>query len=184
MTEEKLEQIKKNIAFNLGMAGAVNRISNDIVQEILREETELYEACKGLLSYQKNAEKVFEADKKKIEELELSLSGSTFCYDEEEHKELQQENKQLKEEIKKYQKELEKADSITQSCIFQGKEESGISFRNCLNMITEYKTRIAKAIEYIENNTELDYLEYRSCYKEIVESKKILEILKGDSNGN
>ena len=57
-----------------------------------------------------------------------------------------------KKEIEKYQLELEKADSITQSCIFQGKQESEISFRNCLNKMTDYKTRIDTAIEYIEKH--------------------------------
>lgn len=51
------------------------------------------------------------------------------------------------EEIKDYQKELEKADSITQSCIFAGKENSEKSFRNCLNKLTDYKSIIDKALE-------------------------------------
>ena len=156
MTEEKLEQIKKNIAFNLGMAGAVNRISSDIVQEILREETELYEACKGLLSYQKNTEKVFEADRKKIEELELSLSGSTFCYDEEEHKELQQENKQLKELVYK--------------------DNTGALIIT-LNKEMELEERIDKAIEY--NNHLIEHAKY---HLNLGHLKKMNKILKGDSN--
>lgn len=98
---------------------------------------------------------------------------------------LQQENKQLKEEIKKYQKELEKADSITQSCIFQGKKESGISFRNCLNKMTDYKTRIDKAIELEE---EIMYLANKvAITTQNVEVKAvrdrledIFEILKGE----
>ena len=85
--------------------------------------------------------------------------------------ELQQENKQLKEEIKRYQKELEKADSITQSCIFQGEEESGISFRNCLNKMVEYKTKIDKAIEYLEQP-------YRDNFD--FSKAMLLEILKGE----
>ena len=34
------------------------------------------------------------------EELKLQLKGTTFCYDEEEHKRLQEENKELKKQLK------------------------------------------------------------------------------------
>lgn len=57
---------------------------------------------------------------------------------------LQQENKQLKEE-------LQKADSITQSCIFEGKEESTINFRECLNTLALYKEVIEEVREYATN---------------------------------
>ena len=55
---------------------------------------------------------------------------------------LQQENQQLKEE-------LQKADSITQSCIFEGKEESTISFRECLNKLELYKEVIEEVKDRI-----------------------------------
>lgn len=45
---------------------------------------------------------------------------------------LQQENKELKEE-------LQKADSITQSCIFNGKKESELNFRQSLNLVKELR---------------------------------------------
>lgn len=81
---------------------------------------------------------------------------------------IKEENKQLKKEIKEYQEELSKADSITQSCIFNGAKESAISYRKCLNELDKYKSlyqnekdkndtliRIIKKIEeYIEKNTE------------------------------
>ena len=35
---------------------------------------------------------------------------------------LLKENQELKKQVEEYQQELEKADSITQSCIFNGKE--------------------------------------------------------------
>ena len=61
------------------------------------------------------------------------------------------------EDIKSYQKVLEKADSITQSCIFAGKENSEKSFRNCLNKLTDYKSRIDKAINSIDILQEIIY---------------------------
>ena len=60
----------------------------------------------------------------------------------EEFENLQQENKQLKEE-------LQKADSITQSCIFNGKEESTINFRECLNKLELYKDVIEEVSDRI-----------------------------------
>ena len=100
---------------------------------------------------------------------------------------LLEENRQLEEEIKKYQEELSKADSITQSCIFDGAKESAISYRECLNELDKYKSlyenekehtdtlkRIIKKIEeYIKNideekfiNTE-HYVEILGLLKEI-----------------
>ena len=63
---------------------------------------------------------------------------------------LQQENEQLKEE-------LQKADSITQSCIFEGKEESTINFRECLNKLKLYKEVIEEVREYIDTNTKFEH---------------------------
>lgn len=75
-------------------------------------------------------------------------------------KEHQRTNGELREEIKEYQKELEKADSITQSCIFNGKKESEISYRKALNELEktnkanqELKDRIDKAVDVI--NTQM-----------------------------
>lgn len=61
--------------------------------------------------------------------------------------ELLNENQQLKEE-------LQKADSITQSCIFEGKEESKINFRKAINLIDKYKSVLN---------------EIRECTKELYE---------------
>ena len=63
---------------------------------------------------------------------------------------LRKENHQLEKEVNKYQKELEKADSITQSCIFQGKQESKISFRKCLNRLEQLENIRKEAIEEIQ----------------------------------
>ena len=82
---------------------------------------------------------------------------------------LEQENKQLKEE-------LQKADSITQSCIFEGKEESTINFRECLNKLDLYKEVIAEIREY------LDFIKFDKTDKyipisEYDEYKHLLQIL-------
>lgn len=65
-------------------------------------------------------------------------------------------------EIEEYQLELEKADSITQSCIFQGKQESEISFRNCLNKMTKYKIVLDKIKEYCNHKLEMLELQKRN----------------------
>lgn len=65
---------------------------------------------------------------------------------------LQQKVEQLEKEVNEYQKELEKADSITQSCIFQGKQESKISFRNCLNRLEQLENIRKETIEYVLKN--------------------------------
>lgn len=62
---------------------------------------------------------------------------------------LQQKVEQLEKEVNEYQKELEKADSITQSCIFQGKQESEISFRNCLNKLEQLEKELKEANDSI-----------------------------------
>ena len=61
------------------------------------------------------------------------------------------ECEELKEQLEEYQKELEKADSITQSCIFNGKEESKISYRKCLNTLDKKENQQKEFIEYLEN---------------------------------
>lgn len=70
----------------------------------------------------------------------------------EEHKE--KENQELKKQLEEYENELEKADSITQSCIFNGKKESEISFRKCLNMLEKHKNQQKEFIEYMTKTIE------------------------------
>lgn len=77
-----------------------------------------------------------------------------------EYQKLQQENKKLKEQLGKYKIELEKADSITQSCIFDGKKESKISYRKLLNLVKKNKTQQKEFIEYMNKVIkELELLE-------------------------
>ena len=64
---------------------------------------------------------------------------------------LVKENQELKKQVEEYENELEKADSITQSCIFNGKKESEISFRKCLNMLEKHKNQQKEFISYLEN---------------------------------
>ena len=65
-----------------------------------------------------------------------------------------EEAKELKKQLEEYQQELEKADSITQSCIFNGKEESKISFRKCLNILDKKETQQKEFIEYMNKTIE------------------------------
>ena len=92
--------------------------------------------------------------------------------------ELAKENQQLKEE-------LQKADSITQSCIFEGKEESEINFRKAINLIEQYKSVLDEIREYIEHKSlyeeEYDYDYEENMYLSGLSDEKakddILQIL-------
>lgn len=79
--------------------------------------------------------------------LESDLYGILDVVSYEEYEKLQQKVEQLEKEVNEYQKELEKADSITQSCIFQGKQESKISFRKCLNRLEQLENIRKEAIK-------------------------------------
>ena len=65
-----------------------------------------------------------------------------------------EEVKELKKQLEEYQEELEKADSITQSCIFNGKKESEISYRKCLNMLEKHNNQQKEFIEYMNKTIE------------------------------
>lgn len=60
---------------------------------------------------------------------------------------LEQDNAELKKQVEQYQQELEKADSITQSCIFNGKKESNINF--CMN-VDGIKEEIVNQLKSVE----------------------------------
>ena len=64
--------------------------------------------------------------------------------------------------IKKEMQELEKADSITQSCIFNGKEESKISYRKCLNILDKKEAQQKEFIKYLED--EIKFYKNRDTY--------------------
>lgn len=108
-------------------------------------------------------------------------------------KEHQRINGELREEIKDYQKELEKADSITQSCIFNGKKESEISYRKALNELEktnkanqELKDRIDKVVEIIDSEIKQakksnDLVTHCLSIQDLIDEKeRFLDLLKGD----
>ena len=99
------------------------------------------------------------------------------------------EKNELKKQLEEYREELEKADSITQSCIFNGKKESEISYRKCLNMLEKHKNQQKEFIEYLESeikqinqkesdigelNLRLDDIKFTQylIYKEILQKYK------------
>ena len=67
---------------------------------------------------------------------------------------LEQDNAELKKQVEQYQQELEKADSITQSCIFNGKKESKISYRKCLNILEKKEAQQKEFISYLNNEND------------------------------
>ena len=89
---------------------------------------------------------------------------------------LQQDNAELKKQVEEYQQELEKADSITQSCIFNGKEESKISYRKCLNILDKKETQQKEFIKFLEDNyketQDIWYIEILQKYKSIIGDDK------------
>lgn len=102
-------------------------------------------------------------------------------------KEHQRINGELREEIKDYQKELEKADSITQSCIFNGKKESEISYRKALNELEktnkanqELKEDIKYSVPIVEHNKVVTNIvkENRKLKDRIDKAKKYIEQYK------
>ena len=62
---------------------------------------------------------------------------------------LEEEIRKLNKQLEQYENELEKADSITQSCIFNGKKESEISFRKCLNMLEKLKNQQKEFMNFL-----------------------------------
>ena len=86
------------------------------------------------------------------------------------------ELQELKKQLEEYENELEKADSITQSCIFNGKKESEISFRNCLNMLEKHKNQQKEFIKFLEDNyketQDIWYIKILQKYEEIIGSDK------------
>ena len=71
---------------------------------------------------------------------------------------------------------MEKADSITQSCIFEGSRSAGKSYRQCLNWLEDYKSRIDKAIEIIRKGI-VNKVTKGKAYINLIE---LLNVLEGD----
>ena len=97
----------------------------------------------------------------------------------------------LIEENKKLKEELQKADSITQSCIFNGKKESELNFRQSLNLVKELKqenqqlehnwNELKKWLREVE---EVKY--YLTCYQryEVFINKIINKMQELEEGGN
>ncbi len=112
-----------------------------------------------------------------IKEILRFLSRSSW-YDEAEQLEdyiikLEEENEKLKEE-------LSKADSITQSCIFEGSRSAGKSYRECLNWLDDYKSRCEKAIEEIKRV--LNIWETKPNEIATLDLEYLSKILQGNDN--
>lgn len=119
------------------MLAKMNLIS--VVQQLPKEDVETIQ------SY-------IEMIEKENRELNLELSGyRQAILNNKEMLGLKEENQELKKQVEEYQQELEKADSITQSCVFNGKEESKISYRKCLNMLDKKETQQKEFIKYLED---------------------------------
>lgn len=93
------------------------------------------------------------------EELKLQLKGTTFCYDEEEHKRLQEENKELKKQLEiKHNGFMA---SVEEACELAKENQ-------------KYKEVIDKSIEYIESHKRKDeFLELNEW-----QTRNLLDILK------
>ena len=100
--------------------------------------------------------------------------------------ELSKENQELEKQLEEYQEELEKADSITQSCIFNGKKESEISYRKCLNMLEKHKNQQKEFIKYLEDESKEIYRDgglRQNIFRQILQKyKSIIGDIKNIGN--
>ena len=113
----------------------------------------------------------------KIGEDEFQHLSESYYKLHEKYYKLQQENKELQAKVEQLEEELEKADSITQSCIFLGKEESTMNFRTLLNELEKTK----KEKKQLETNRDeaIKKIKKRST-PEV--AQLYIEILKGSEN--
>lgn len=94
-----------------------------------------------------------------------------------------EERQNLLNDNLKLQEELQKADSIIQSCIFEGKEESTINFRECLKQLELYKEVIEEVREYIIKHQRIYKLSFKDGKYEYIDyelscdAKEMLQIL-------
>lgn len=95
-----------------------------------------------------------------------------------------EERQNLLNDNLKLQEELQKADIITQSCIFEGKEESTINFRECLNKLKLYKEVIEEVKTEISSLMSEYFYEKDFCIEDIHLDKllQILDKVKGGLN--
>ena len=133
--------------FNTVAGLEVKNESQAIAKEVVLSEIEnLQQENKILRENAENNDKVF--DKVNWENMLLKKKYLNAVAD---YETTMSELQELKKQVEEYQEELEKADSITQSCIFNGKKESEISYRKCLNMLEKHKNQQKEFINYLEN---------------------------------
>lgn len=144
-------------------------IPKDIFIELFDEMENWREEAKELKEKYLNAVADYETTMFEKEQLNILVNS---C---------QEEIRQLKKQVEQYQQELEKADSITQSCIFHGKEESKISYRKCLNILDKKETQQKEFIEYLKHQVklqeELNDIHLATGFEEILQKYK--EIIGG-----
>lgn len=143
-----------------------------------KEEYITLEAITRLVKTLQNEINVRE-ERIKISVNEEEVQNIIDCYEKDIKyiKQLEQENEGLKEQLKK-------ADSITQSCIFEGKEESTINFRECLNTLALYKEVIEEVKTEISSLMSKYFYEKDFCIEDIHLDKllQILDKVKGGLN--
>lgn len=154
---------------------------------VITDREELFDKCENMEQLfdkyylpllDKHYSKVYQLQQENQElksELETYNKGCSELRKIIEHKD--EKINELKKQLEEYKKELEKADSITQSCIFNGKKESEISYRKCLNMLEDLKEKNQKlriqvsAIKETFLNQQKEFIEYMN---------KIIEELECD----
>ena len=128
-------------------------IPKDVFKELFNEMVNWKEESKGLNQKYLNAVADYETTMSELQELkkENKILRENSEHNDKVVDKVNWENQLLKKQLEEYENELEKADSITQSCILNGKKESEISYRKCLNMLEKNKNQQKEFIEYLEN---------------------------------
>ena len=105
-----------------------------------------------------------------IARLKETLKGTTHCFDEVEHRELQQAKDKLQND---YQEARDRIDELEQEIARLKEQRYNLKedFKRHIDRINELTERIDKAIEYIKNNVDnTGWLEIGSnCVKELLE---------------
>lgn len=109
---------------------------------------------------------------KENEELKSQLRGTTHCFDEEEHKRLEEENKELKKQLEEYQLQNTdlRADIMIQKQAIPNKLIKDKSFYDLYDMPTyeDLLTQQKEFIKYLENEIKLyenDIQNFKKDYK-------------------
>ena len=179
------EEIKE-ILHELDCHGVLNcRQDRELLNYITNLQKENKDNLECIKSLKEQLESVINENQKLLETWHKNNDKNINLISENEYlKETNEEHRKingdLRKENQKLKEELSKADSITQSCIFNGKEESEISYRQCLNMLEDYKQENQKLVKVIEEaikyNKEL--CEIYDCGMELSNAQTNLFILE------